>query len=901
MKNLAFYLLLCLASGLHAQQNQTPQHLPKLGPSPTLFDPAQLNDFEPPTVVCLNGLSASISPGGSITIEVTDLLGYVEDNVTPVDQILLSVRRGGTGMGFPLDAQSNPVESLAFDCDDLGDPVAVELWAMDAAGNEAYCTIQILLQDNFFACDSTLSVLLCARTLCGDEAIEELTFIIEGQSNFIPPYSIFGFTNTTGCANILGIIPVASFYTIKAQKDDNPLNGMDEQDFTILSNHINGTQPFTEPWQWVAADANRDGLITLEDSVEFRNLMLGIFQELPNNTAWRFVPNSYQFPSPDPLAQPIPESVTVAELAANTDSIFYGIKIGDLDCSAIPNFTGSPNGARNEPGQQEKTAPPLDPTQLQGPPTDTDPPTVVCLDGLQINLNPTGTLQIWASDLLVSLDDNETPVNEIKIGIRRSGTGTGFPVDNVGNPVTQIVFSCFDLGNQSVELWAIDLHGNADYCETDVLVGDFFGFCDPNNYDSIQVCVTNGCDGTPMEGVFIGLNNNNWLPFQNVQTTGPDGCASIVVHPNFTYSITPDIIDSPKNGLTTYDLLLISRHIAGLEPLDNPYKMIAADANKSGSITTFDLVELRKLLLGTYTELPNNTSWRFVDANFVFPNPLNPFASAFPEIVSTDDTLFNNSYAFTAIKIGDVDCSATFDSLTPPNYPTAYLTLPDTFLTAGQVYDMPIFMAESGIWMGFQFELAFDPQNLNALDVIQTPWAGIGSWNLSKPGRAAASWNSPEQLHVDKNVPIGGLRVQVLQPGLLKDFLSLESTHINPEAYAGAIAEKRSLLLEFVPQFKPSPTPREADKTSASDIVIGLPQPNPTYSASAIPVHLPQPENLRLELYDLSGKRLWLNDLFLDHGDHVLEIPAVVLSAPGMYVWRVRAGDVVGTGKLVRQ
>jgi hypothetical protein len=73
-----------------------------------------------------------------------------------------------------------------------------------------------------------------------------------------------------------------------------------------------------------------------------------------------------------------------------------------------------------------------------------------------------------------------------------------------------------------------------------------------------------------------------------------------------TMTITPVKDDNPLNGVTTYDLVLISKHILGIEPLGSPYKMIAADANKSNSITTFDIVEIRKLILGIYTELPEH-------------------------------------------------------------------------------------------------------------------------------------------------------------------------------------------------------------------------------------------------------------------------------------------------------
>jgi hypothetical protein len=87
------------------------------------------------------------------------------------------------------------------------------------------------------------------------------------------------------------------------------------------------------------------------------------------------------------------------------------------------------------------------------------------------------------------------------------------------------------------------------------------------------------------------------------------------------YTVTPTMELDPLNGVNTYDLILISRHILGLEPLNTAYKLIAADANKSGTVTTFDVVELRKLILGTYTELPNNSSWRFVDKTQVFVSP----------------------------------------------------------------------------------------------------------------------------------------------------------------------------------------------------------------------------------------------------------------------------------------
>ncbi|MBL7810212.1 MAG: hypothetical protein JNN28_20490, partial [Saprospiraceae bacterium] len=102
-------------------------------------------------------------------------------------------------------------------------------------------------------------------------------------------------------------------------------------------------------------------------------------------------------------------------------------------------------------------------------------PTVVCLNGLSANIMPTGMIQLWASDFLQYTEDNCTPAGQIRIGIRKCGGGTGFPLDAQGNPITNVTFDCNELGTQCVELWAIDAAGNADYCESYIIVQDNLG------------------------------------------------------------------------------------------------------------------------------------------------------------------------------------------------------------------------------------------------------------------------------------------------------------------------------------------------------------------------------------------------------------------------------------------
>jgi hypothetical protein len=88
--------------------------------------------------------------------------------------------------------------------------------------------------------------------------------------------------------------------------------------------------------------------------------------------------------------------------------------------------------------------------------------------------------------------------------------------------------------------------------------------------------------------------------------------------------------NDPLNGVSTFDLVLINKHILGLEPLNSPYKMIAADANNSRSITTFDIVELRKLILGIYTELAQQHVVALCGQKLCVPEPVEPVPDDLP-------------------------------------------------------------------------------------------------------------------------------------------------------------------------------------------------------------------------------------------------------------------------------
>jgi hypothetical protein len=220
-----------------------------------------------------------------------------------------------------------------------------------------------------------------------------------------------------------------------------------------------------------------------------------------------------------------------------------------------------------------------------------------------------------------------------------------------------ILLGCEREGTQVLELHAQDALGNSSSCVAFVLVQNNSGYlCEGDFFGSINGRVMTE-DGEPVAGVPVALLGQA----SEVQTTNENGAYLLPnVSAGFDYTVTPQYDEAHLNGVSTLDMILISQHILGLQPLDSPYKRIAADTNGSGHISTLDLIQLRRMILGIESGFDNVSSWRFVDAAYVFPDPANPWEETFPEGININDlaTAVSIGNDFIAIKIGDVNGDA---------------------------------------------------------------------------------------------------------------------------------------------------------------------------------------------------------------------------------------------------
>ncbi len=108
-------------------------------------------------------------------------------------------------------------------------------------------------------------------------------------------------------------------------------------------------------------------------------------------------------------------------------------------------------------------------------------------------------------------------------------------------------------------------------------------------------------------------------------------------------------------GVSTLDLVQLSNHIKNIQPLTNPYQVIASDVNNDNHINDADIKELRKVLLGTKEKF-GNRSWRFpVKNQFLNINNVFPYKDSISLLVVGD----TNTLDFVAVKIGDINSSGS--------------------------------------------------------------------------------------------------------------------------------------------------------------------------------------------------------------------------------------------------
>jgi hypothetical protein len=351
------------------------------------------------------------------------------------------------------------------------------------------------------------------------------------------------------------------------------------------------------------------------------------------------------------------------------------------------------------------------------------------------------------------------------------------------------------------------------------------------------------------------------------------------------YTIAPRKDEGYLNGVSTYDLVLIIKHILALTPLDSPYKLIAADANNSGRISTLDLILLRKNILAISKDFgPNNNSWRFVPAGYIFPQTNNPWAEAFPEVLNINDFNGTTNGDFVAIKVGDVNNSA-FGDVQPRSKEVMVLQVDDRSLKAGQEYRIPIAGDLNNV-DGYQFAL-----RANGIE-----WLGIGEGiakaehfglRYAEEGVVLTSWTKDESQR-NEGDPLFELVIRATADISLSEALSIDHQYLTPEAY-NTSGEAMNVVLSFA----------EGINIEAGSFELKQNTPNPFREETVIGFNLAEASEATLTINDVTGRVLKVVKGVFAKGANQISIDSKELPARGVFYYTLTAGEHFATKKMI--
>ncbi len=512
-------------------------------------------------------------------------------------------------------------------------------------------------------------------------------------------------------------------------------------------------------------------------------------------------------------------------------------------------------------------------------------PVPVCINGLSAALMGVdtdgdgiadeGMITIWASDFDAS-----------------SYHPCGFPFHLSLAPdinVKSLTFTCEHVGQGQVpvNLYVTDNLGNQAYCETYIILQDNNGVCPEGG--TLGGTITGNVSTETSDNVLdveVKLQGSTLLPINTNQT----GMYTFPAMPvGSSYEVAPAKNDDFRNGVSTLDLVAIQKHLLGIKELDSPYKMVAADANNSKSITAIDLVELRKLILGIYSELPHNTSWRFVDKGYTFPDPYDPWMQDWPETRALTALTEGMNYAnFFGIKVGDVNNTVKANATTlVPRGAQQILTLQvdDRRVASGETFELPVYSTEAMALEGIQF--SFDLGQLSLVDV-KTGTMDVTEDNFGwlNNRMMTSSWHTATARQVDQSAPLFTLILQANASTRLSETISLGSNPTEAEAY-NAEGEILDLALTF----------RGAEDRFDFELLQN--EPNPFTGATQIGYVIPESGDVTLSLFDVTGKQLFTQTTAGVKGMNRIELRKDQIGAQGMVYYQIQFQGYTATKKML--
>ncbi len=215
----------------------------------------------------------------------------------------------------------------------IGDASAVSAWDIDAVKIYAGC---IAIQTP----EPVISGHVITRS---GQSVSNATVLMSEEADFT---TLSNRSTDADGLYVFDDLDKNGHYFLKGYKNDDVLNGVSTLDLIRIQKHLLGIEPFSSLHQYIAADVNHSGRVTVLDLLDLRKLLLGLYTAFPGNTSWRFGDMTQEMGGTD--ISLFRELKTIEYLPQDIDDAdFLGIKIGDVN-EDIKLFTGNVTSRSNK-------------------------------------------------------------------------------------------------------------------------------------------------------------------------------------------------------------------------------------------------------------------------------------------------------------------------------------------------------------------------------------------------------------------------------------------------------------------------------------------------------------------------------------------------------------------------
>jgi hypothetical protein len=473
--------------------------------------------------------------------------------------------------------------------------------------------------------------------------------------------------------------------------------------------------------------------------------------------------------------------------------------------------------------------------------------------------------------------------NDSKVTLERGGVTTNAaPTAAIGTK--SVMFTCADAGKViEVRVWANDnpdntALGNWNYVVTLITVQDNIGICRPSAAAAGLVGTENG---SMVKDVVVSANvAGSVVGSYTSPAAGTFNVTGLTPGTNVQVRAAKSIDTDKKNGVTTLDIALISKHLLGETALNSPFKIIGADVDKSGEVDATDMLHIRRFILSITSNLPAGSAWRFVDKSYAFRDATNPLGEDFPEVVSLTNIPTGTSAAnFTAVKLGDVNNS--FDATQVRGSRVLAFNAADMNVVAGNEYTVAI-NADNFNAAAFQGTFAFEGATVKAVkagNLNNVSDANFGMFSNA----VSASWNGKSETSAN----VLNITFVATKTGLLSEMLTVNSAVTMAEGYDAA-GNAMNVTLKF-----------NTGKVAGGEFALYQNTPNPVALSTTIGFNLPKDGQAKLTIYTAEGKVLSVINNTYKAGVNQISINKSDLNASGMLYYRLDTQDNSSTRKMI--